>query len=142
MATTNGPHVSALLLVRPSTFSMFYTVLLAISLICAYIIASTLYSLILHPLADVPGPWLCAISRLPYWHAYFQGTDVRWLHKLHTKYGPVVRFGPTDLSYATAGAWKDIHGYGKGRNENEKAPEFSVQPVNGNVCPPVLLTRY
>ncbi|KAJ4117491.1 hypothetical protein NW768_010854 [Fusarium equiseti] len=46
---------------------------------------------------------------------------------LHDKYGPVVRFGPTDVSYATAEAWNDING----RKDSEKAQEFSVQPVNG-----------
>ncbi|KAH6643222.1 cytochrome P450 [Boeremia exigua] len=104
---------------------------LGTSLFCAYAIAGSIYSLTLHPLADVPGPKLCGISRIPYWLSCVRGKDVRWLHELHIKYGPIVRFGPTDLSYATASAWKDIHGYGKGRVENAKAPEFSVQPVNG-----------
>lgn len=50
------------------------------------------------------------------------------MKKLHDKYGPVVRFGPTDLSYASAQAWQDIHG----PKVQEKAQEFSVQPVNGS----------
>lgn len=128
---TEHAYVSKLLFVLPITFSLSNTVLLVVSIVCAYVIASTLYNLILHPLAGVPGPKLCAISRFPYWHAYFQGTDVSWLHQLHLRHGPVVRFGPSDLSYATAGAWKDIHGFHDGKKENEKAAEFSVQPVNG-----------
>ena len=104
---------------------------LLVSLLCAYVIAQYLYLLLFHPLLEHPGPKLCAVSRIPYWLATIQGRDVQWLYKLHKKYGPVVRFGPTDLSYATAQAWKDIHGHSKERPENGKAPEFSVQPANG-----------
>ncbi|KAF3003227.1 hypothetical protein E8E13_009911 [Curvularia kusanoi] len=104
---------------------------LLLSLIATYLIAQCIYLLIFHSLADIPGPKLCAVSRIPYWLATIQGRDVKWLHQLHLKYGPVVRFGPTDLSYSKAEAWKDIHGHNKGRLENFKAPEFSVQPANG-----------
>lgn len=106
-------------------------IVLVVSLLCGYVIAQYLYLLFFHPLVEHPGPKVCAVSRIPYWLATTQGRDVQWLYKLHKKYGPVVRFGPTDLSYATAQAWKDIHGYSKGRPENGKAPEFSVQPANG-----------
>lgn len=92
-----------------------------------YLVGSAIHSVTLHPLADVPGPKLCAISRIPYWRVNMNGTDIHWMKKLHDEYGPVVRFGPTDLSYATAQAWQDIHGL----KVTEKAPEFSVQPING-----------
>lgn len=58
-----------------------------------------------------------------------KGEDVRWMKALHDKYGPVVRFGPTDVSYAATQAWNDIHG----PKDSEKAQEFSVQPVNGKL---------
>lgn len=118
------------------------TVGFVLSLLSTYVLARYVYLLVLHPLADVPGPRLCSISRLPYWLATIQGRDVQWLYRLHDKYGPVVRFGPTDLSYVTAQAWKDIHGYGKGRPENGKAPEFSVQPANGMILLPSFLLQY
>lgn len=98
------------------------------SLAAGYYLATALYSLSsLHPLADVPGPKLCAVSRLPYWLASVRGEDVGWMKRLHDAYGPVVRFGPADLSYTAAQAWQDIHG----PRVTEKALEFSVQPVNG-----------
>ncbi|KAK7951088.1 uncharacterized protein PG986_006816 [Apiospora aurea] len=105
--------------------------LILISIALVYLVTSSVYAITLHPLASVPGPKLCAISRLPYWLAYFRGVDVYWLNRLHQRHGPVVRFGPTDLSYTAAEAWQDIHGFAKGQPENPKAPEFSVQPVNG-----------
>jgi hypothetical protein len=131
MDVVHGKDIGGLLLFEPAFILFWKTFLLATSLICGYFITSSIYSLTLHPLADVPGPKLCGISRIPYWLKSIRGRDVHWLHELHTRYGSVVRFGPTDLSYATAQAWKDIHGYGNGKVENAKAPEFSVQPVNG-----------
>ncbi|KAF1925616.1 cytochrome P450 [Didymella exigua CBS 183.55] len=110
---------------------VFNSITLILSLLSAYFAAQYVYFLTLHPLVEFPGPRLCSISRIPYWLAAIQGRDVQWMYQLHIKYGPVVRFGPTDLSYATAQAWRDIHGHSKGRPENHKAPEFSAQPING-----------
>jgi cytochrome P450 len=109
-----------------------------------YVVVNAVYSLTLHPLAGIPGPRLCALSRVPYWRQCIKGKDVQWLHGLHKQYGPILRFGPTDLSYTDSDAWKDIHGREKGRRESEKAQEFSVQPVNGKASmshrPYLLLT--
>ncbi|KAI1146087.1 cytochrome P450 [Nemania diffusa] len=94
-----------------------------------YLVASGLYGITFHPLATVPGPKLCGISRIPYWVACLKGQDVFWLHELHRQYGPVLRFGPQDLSYA-ANEWKPIYGLGKNKRENEKAQEFFIAPIN------------
>lgn len=131
MATSNSQHVGGLSSLTSFSVFSWETILLSITLICAYLIARSVYFLTLHPLASVPGPKLCSITRAPYWLASIQGRDVRWMHELHLKYGSVVRFGPTDLSYTDAKAWKDIHGYSRDKVENVKAHEFSVQPVNG-----------
>lgn len=111
---------------------MLNTILAAVGLFCAYLLASAIYSVTFHPLADVPGPKICAITRIPYWLVALSGDDIQWMKKLHDQYGPVVRFGPTDLSYATGQAWQDIHG----PKVTEKAQEFSVQPVNGEPMGP------
>jgi hypothetical protein len=103
---------------------------LLITLFVAYVVVSSVYSLTMHPLATVPGPKLCAISRIPYWIVHMQGKDVRWMHELHKKFGPIVRYGPTDLSCSTGEAWKDINGYRKGKQENGPATEMLMQPVN------------
>ncbi|OHW93725.1 cytochrome p450 monooxygenase [Colletotrichum incanum] len=98
-----------------------------VGLLVIYLIGTAVYNVTLHPLANVPGPKLCAITRVPYWLVSLRGDDVQWMKSLHDRYGPVVRFGPTDLSYAAGEAWNDIHG----PKISEKAQEFSVQPVNG-----------
>jgi cytochrome P450 len=92
-----------------------------------YYIVSAIYYATLHPLASLPGPVSSAFSRVPYWVVSFRGVDVFWIKRLHDKYGPVVRFGPTDLSYASLNGWHDIHG----AKVQEKAIEFFPQPVNG-----------
>jgi hypothetical protein len=122
-------------LLSHGTFLVAKAIGLVLSLFGAYLIAQYVYLLVFHPLADIPGPRLCSVSRLPYWLAVLQGRDVKWLYQLHLNYGSVVRFGPTDISYSTAEAWKDVHGYNKGSPESIKAPEFSVQPANGTSSP-------
>lgn len=108
---------------------MLATLLLFVGLALGYYIATAIYYVTFHPLADVPGPKICAFTRIPYWLVSLRGEDVRWMKQLHDQYGPVIRFGPTDLSYTSAQAWQDIHG----PKVTEKAQEFSVQPVNGKL---------
>ncbi|KAF5963416.1 Isotrichodermin C-15 hydroxylase [Fusarium coicis] len=79
----------------------------------AYLVSVVLYNLLFHPLASVPGPKIYACSQLPYLRKIAAG---RWpfrLTELHDKYGPVVRFGPNDVSFITAEAWKEIYGHRK-----------------------------
>ena len=52
------------------------------SCIVGYYVLTVIYSLTLHPLAVVPGPKLCAISRIPYWIVHVRGRDVHWMHQL------------------------------------------------------------
>ncbi|KAH8649837.1 hypothetical protein BX600DRAFT_441937 [Xylariales sp. PMI_506] len=109
----------------------FLTIIIWLStIVLAYLVANAVYCLTLHPLAGVPGPKLCAISRLTFWIHCLQGQDVQWMHKLHQRYGPVLRFGPTDLSYANGQAWKDVYGNEKGRAEAGKAREVFMRPAN------------
>lgn len=118
-----------LILSNSSLLIVALITLLALNL--AYMIVNVIYFVTLSPLAKIPGPKLCAITRIPYWLEYIRGNDVKWMHSLHIKYGPVLRFGPTDVSYAFAEAWKDVHGQTKGHGELKKAQEFLVQPING-----------
>lgn len=105
----------------------------ALVVLISYIVGTALYSLALHPLARFPGPLSCAVSRLPFWVACITGKQVEWMHKLHTRYGPVVRYSPNDLSFADEDGttWKAIHGHGKDEREFPKAKEWFVSPANG-----------
>ncbi|RYP30764.1 hypothetical protein DL766_004712 [Monosporascus sp. MC13-8B] len=69
------------------------------------------YNLYFHPLANVPGPKLYAISWIPrLWRQQIRGTHWKDLVAMHDKYGPIVRTGPDEVSNASARAWDDICG--------------------------------
>lgn len=68
------------------------------------------YRLTLHPLANVPGPKLAAISNI--WYAYQARNGYAHLlgKTLHEQYGPVVRVGPNELWFNTKEAFDAIYG--------------------------------
>lgn len=102
-----------------------------VTLFILTVLSYPLYALYLHPLRNYPGPKLAAITRLPYWIACLKGDQVRWTYELHQKYGPVVRFGPDDLSYSDGKAWGDICLAPRGRKENLKEIKFHAPSANG-----------
>ncbi|KAI1123506.1 cytochrome P450 monooxygenase-like protein [Nemania abortiva] len=107
---------------------LLWTVLL---LVLSTITWKIFYGVCLDPLRSYPGPRIATVTRIPYWIASLRGNQVRWMQSLHKIYGPVVRFGPNDLSYTGAQAWKDIYGHQKGRQENPKDSAFYFPSENG-----------
>ncbi|KAK4155759.1 cytochrome P450 [Chaetomidium leptoderma] len=102
-------------------------------LLVTYLVSSTLYSITLHQLAGFPGPVSCAVSRIPFWLACLTGKQVQWMHDLHVRYGPAVRYSPDDLSFVDDGGsvWKALHSrHEKGGREFPKAKEWFVTPSN------------
>ncbi|KAH6838505.1 cytochrome P450 [Chaetomium sp. MPI-CAGE-AT-0009] len=102
--------------------------------VVAYLVATAIHSATLHQLARFPGPFSCAVSRIPFWVACITGKQVRWMHELHVRYGPVVRYSPNDLSFVDDGGsvWKALHNrHEKGGREFAKAKEWFVTPANG-----------
>lgn len=59
----------------------------------------------------MPGPKLYAGTSVPYIYRVVSGNWPFILKGLHDKYGPVVRFGPNDVSFITLSRWKDIYGH-------------------------------
>ena len=78
--------------------------IIAFSLACL-----VLYRLWLSPLARLPGPKICALTRLPLMYHEFNGNRRKFIHALHLKYGPVVRVAPDEVSFATREAAKEIY---------------------------------
>ncbi|KAF5008180.1 hypothetical protein FDECE_5513 [Fusarium decemcellulare] len=74
---------------------------------------STLYYLLFHPLRKFPGPPLARVSRLWSRIGNFKGRKSERIHEAHLKYGiaigPIVRVGPTELSFADPGAVREIY---------------------------------
>ncbi|KAI0671192.1 cytochrome P450 [Trametes maxima] len=69
----------------------------------------SVYRLFFAPLARLPGPKTCALTRLPLMYHEFSGNRRLWIHGLHERYGPVVRVAPNEVSFATREAAKEIY---------------------------------
>jgi cytochrome P450 len=104
--------------------SSFYLerLLFAFGIISLLATSRIIYNLYLHPLRSFPGPWYAKFSSV--WFAYRVSKGDHWLavHKLHLRYGPVVRIAPNELSFVEARAWKDIYGHRVGSSEFHKDP--------------------
>ena len=120
-------------LTAQSKLSLQHILFMAAASYVLYLIANAVYSVTLHPLSKFPGPLHTSLSCLPYWKACITGQQVKWMQKLHSQYGPVVRYGPNELSYVDQDytTWKAIHGHEKGGREFPKAKEWFVAPYNG-----------
>ncbi|KAM0128138.1 hypothetical protein ACHAO1_009168 [Botrytis cinerea] len=77
-----------------------------------YILISTIRVLYYHPLSCIPGPSLWIVFPLIRHYSAIRGRHDIDLRALHKKYGEVVRFGPNEVSFITAQAWRDIYGHG------------------------------
>ena len=80
-----------------------------LALIVLYTLATTIYNLFLHPLRNIPGPPLARVSRLWARVGNFHGCKSERVHDAHRKYGPVVRVGPNEISFADPAAVRDIY---------------------------------
>ncbi|KAK8065042.1 cytochrome P450 [Apiospora hydei] len=111
--------------------ALFSVPIICIAVALGWLLVNAVHGVFLHPLRDIPGPTLCKITRMPWWIANYNGDQVTWMRALHTKYGPVVRYGPNDLSYGTGDAWKAVLGYERGRDENPRDKYTFIPPING-----------
>ncbi|KAL6796474.1 cytochrome P450 [Trichoderma sp. SZMC 28012] len=97
--------------------------LLALLLGLGYTFCNVIYNLFLHPLHEYPGPWLWAVSDIPYSLVSKSGNAHKKMLQIHVKYGPVVRVGPNTVFYSHPDASKEIRGHRKGnRVEHLKDP--------------------
>ncbi|KAL9002008.1 MAG: hypothetical protein Q9188_005048 [Gyalolechia gomerana] len=77
--------------------------------ICIYYATGVLYNLFWHPLSHFPGPSAFASSRLPYVYHHVTGDLAVTFHRLHKKYGSIVRTAPNELSFNDPDALITIH---------------------------------
>ncbi|KAL4986543.1 cytochrome P450 [Aspergillus falconensis] len=81
-------------------------------IICLYLSHSIYFNVIIHPLRHIPGPklWI-AFPILRHLSAMRGRLDID-MRRWHNLYGKAVRFGPDEVSFISAEAWKDIYGHG------------------------------
>lgn len=100
------------------------------------IITSTLFILLrctyrctLHPLSHIPGPLLPKLTTLwLHYHAYI-GDEVSTIHKLHQRYGPLVRVSPSEVDISDADAITPIY---ISKGGFPKAPCYANFDVDGH----------
>ncbi|OQE24624.1 hypothetical protein PENSTE_c007G01022 [Penicillium steckii] len=74
-----------------------------------YISLSTIFNLVFHPLANVPGPFWARCSNL--WGRYqnLHGQKAHSIHAAHKRYGSVVRIAPNTLSFSSPSSVREIY---------------------------------
>lgn len=85
--------------------------LLAILFFCIFLL-NIIRALYFHPLSNLPGPKIWVAFPITRFIALSQGRLETKMRDFHKRYGEVVRFGPNEVSFITAQAWKDIYGHG------------------------------
>ncbi|KAK8022393.1 hypothetical protein PG993_013160 [Apiospora rasikravindrae] len=68
-----------------------------------------IYGCFLHPISHVPGPFLAKFSPLWIMRALYRMRFNSELQALHQKYGPAVRIGPNEVSFASLEAETTIY---------------------------------
>lgn len=91
----------------------FYA-LAALVLFSSLYSASALYSIFLHPLRRVPGPFIAKFTELWRTSKYARGNWHNDILHLHSKYGPVVRIAPNEVSIVDKQGLTQVFGHVKG----------------------------
>lgn len=67
------------------------------------------YRLLAHPLANIPGPRVAAISNVWYAYQIRNGRSRTMGRTLHQTYGPAVRVGPNEIWFDSKEAFRAIY---------------------------------
>ena len=68
-----------------------------------------LYNLFLHPLRSIPGPFLARCTGLWIWWHHFKQQRSYAATDAHSRYGPIVRIGPSEICFASPQAYREIY---------------------------------
>lgn len=107
---------------------MFY--ILAVVGLCSLLrlIVSVTWALYFHPLSAINGPKLWIAFPVCRYISLARGRLDIDLRAFHLKYGEAVRFGPNEVSFITAQAWKDIYAHGHGDQQLRKVLHSTGNP--------------
>lgn len=85
----------------------------------AYLLSTCIYRRFFHPLANVPGPFLPAVTKL--YQSFYSYRFYLQIEKLHRQYGPIVRITPDEVHIADAQSYDQIYYVG---SKYSKSPNF------------------
>ena len=94
-----------------------------ITIVFTLYISQAAYYIFLHPLHDVPGPFVASFSKLWINIRHFRGTYHDDILEVHRKYGPVVRIMPNEVSFVDREALKVLYGVSTG---TRKVGHFNI----------------
>ena len=61
------------------------------------------------PLVHIPGPRITAVTSILLKFHEFTSNRRLFIHRLHQQYGPVVRIGPSEVSFSSLDAMREIY---------------------------------
>ncbi|KAK7720883.1 hypothetical protein SLS63_009666 [Diaporthe eres] len=86
----------------------------ALLLVAAAVVTNIVYNAYLHPLRNVPGPFLAGVTELWRTAKYASGQWHQDILDLHHQYGPVVRVSPNEVSFVDQTALEQVYGHATG----------------------------
>ncbi len=104
------PQAMASLLSQPYGHLSALLLLLCVAPIF-YLTGLAVYRIFFHPLAKHPGPLVAKVTDLYSTYHAWKGDRHIDFWRCHEQYGPIVRFGPSSLSFNSATALKEIYGF-------------------------------
>ncbi|KAI9148267.1 Cytochrome P450 monooxygenase cypX [Paramyrothecium foliicola] len=93
-------------------YTMAFNYIVLSAIISAGYVLWTVFQAFRNPLNDIPGPWYAKFTALPGTLASISRQQVQYHHRLHQKYGPFVRVGPSQVFVSDIDAFKAIHKIG------------------------------
>lgn len=84
------------------------------------------YRYLTDPLGRIPGPLFYRLSKWRLAIDDFRACRTRTIHSLHAEYGPIVRVGPSEISFASLSALRQIYGAGSGFERTDFYRMFDV----------------
>lgn len=107
---------------------MFHVLAISAIFYLLYLCLSIIWTLYLHSLHNVPGPKIWIAFPIFRYVSLVRGRLDIDLRAFHNKYGEAVRFGPGEVSFITAEAWKDIYAHGHGDQQLPKVLHSTSNP--------------
>ncbi|CAN9394820.1 unnamed protein product [Alternaria alternata] len=110
----------------------------AAGLITSFVAYIVVYRLFFHPLAQIPGPKLAAITFL--YQTYYSFKDGSRFYKqvglLHEKYGPIVRITPNEVSLSNPENYEAIYYVGSKYSKDPRYYDaFGMEYASFTSCP-------
>ncbi|ORY13761.1 cytochrome P450 [Clohesyomyces aquaticus] len=106
-----------------------FSILSVLAALAFFILSRSIYRLYFHPLTHIPGPLLPKLTSLwLHYHAYV-GDEASAIHRLHLKYGPIVRVSPREVDISDADAIGPIY---ISKGGFPKAPCYANFDIDGH----------